>query len=191
MFKYFEKEFPEFKCLVYDGEVDTDKREEIRKMLEENSGYLVFATYGTMKQGINVRRIHNIFFAECSKSLVTVIQSIGRGVRKYLDKTLLKVFDVVDDCSYWTTPRSGNIAQLKLNYAMEHYERRKEYYTFEEFPVIQYVAPIVANVSVDLTNQLKQSKIVSKKDKNKNDKMKLDLENLKSNAGFFDLDDAF
>ncbi len=190
MFKYFQKEFPEFKCIVYDGDVDIKKREEIRQLLEQNSGYLVFATYGTMKQGINVRRIHNIFFAECSKSLVTVIQSIGRGVRKYMDKVLLKVFDIVDDCSYMVKPRGGGTPYPKLNYAMEHYERRKEYYTFEEFPVTQYTAPVVANVSVDLTNQLKDTKITSKADKKK-EEMKIDLENLKSNAGFFDPDDVF
>lgn len=184
---FIKSQFLEFKCIIYNGSVSAEKREEIRKLLESDDGYLVFATYGTMKQGINIKRVHNLVLAESSKSLITVIQSIGRLLRKFPGKTLAKIFDIVDDCSYWTRPRKGNSPTVILNYAMQHYEKRKEYYSFEEFPLTQIIAPMIANVDVDMTNALKGTKIVDKETKRELEKDVIeDLKNRKSHANFFD-----
>lgn len=180
---FFEQNYPEFKSILYYGDVDSDEREQVRKKLEASGGHIVFASYGTMKQGINIKRLHNVFFAESSKSLTMVIQSIGRGIRFHPDKTLCRVFDPVDDCSYWSKPRPGNSPKLKLNYSMTQYEIRKQYYNDEEFPIIQYTAPFTSSVNVDEAasfKDIKAKKREKKSSKTKNTKAKPD-----SKAGFF------
>lgn len=166
MKEYIEKKYSNFKCIIYDGSVKVEIREKIRGELEGSSGNLIFATYGTMKQGINVKRIHNIMFAECSKSLVMVVQSIGRGIRKYLDKVKLTIFDIVDDASYWTTPRTGNKSKLMLNYSMDHYDKRKVIYADEEFPLVEVVAPFKCNINLEeATKRREEKKAKNKKNK--------------------------
>lgn len=181
---FFEKNYPEFKSVLYYGDVDSNERESLRKQLEDNGGHLVFGSYATLKQGINIKRLHNVFLAESSKSLIMIIQSIGRGLRLHEDKTVCRVFDPVDDCSYWTIPRKGNPPHLKLNFAMTQYETRQQYYRDEEFPIIQYTAPFMSSVSVSDTEGFREIKAEKRKKKTKTPPK----EKPSSKAGFFEID---
>jgi superfamily II DNA or RNA helicase len=143
----FEKMFPEFNCAVYEGSTKLEVREEVRETLEAGVGNLVFASFGTMKQGVNIKLLHNIVFAECSKSMITIVQSVGRLLRKHPDKDRATCYDIYDDASYWTKPRKvGKEPELQANYSMKHYIARKEFYDFEQFPIEEYDASFVATL---------------------------------------------
>jgi len=143
----FEKMFPEFKCSVYEGSTKLSIREEVRDTLEQGVGNLVFASFGTMKQGVNIKLLHNIVFAECSKSMITIVQSVGRLLRKHKDKEHATCYDIYDDLSYWTKPRTvGKESEQKMNYSIDHYFYRKEFYDFEKFPLVEYDASFTANL---------------------------------------------
>lgn len=141
MKKFIETNYPQFKVYVIIGDVKATVREQYRKAIDTCNGHIVLATYGTMKQGVNIKLLHNLMFAEFSKSMYEIVQSIGRILRKHKLKPLARVFDVVDDCSYVTRRGAGN---LNENYAIKHYNNRLTYYYEEAFPVIEYVAPFTA-----------------------------------------------
>ena len=50
-----------------------------------------------MSTGSNVKRIHNIIFASPSKSIVRVLQSLGRGLRKAEGKEECVLYDISDN----------------------------------------------------------------------------------------------
>ena len=131
---YLERNFPQFTYHVIKGDVSVDEREEIRKSIEYSTGHIILATYGCMKQGVNIKLLHNLVFAEPAKSIYMVVQSIGRIVRPHPDKKMAYVYDLVDDASYSYVGRSGNWC-VKANYMMKHYEIRKSYYAADDIPI--------------------------------------------------------
>lgn len=135
MREYLEERHPEFRYYVVEGEATPAERERIRKELEKGPGCIMVATYGCMKQGVNIRLLNNLVFAEPGKSEYMIMQSVGRVVRKHPDKAVATVYDLVDDASYYTHPRGGGQPQQRLNYMMQHYYRRVGYYAKEEIPV--------------------------------------------------------
>ena len=76
------------------GGVETDVREVIRETAEKINDLVIVASYGTYSTGINIKNLHNIVFASPSKSPIRVLQSIGRGLRKGVDKNEVKLFDI-------------------------------------------------------------------------------------------------
>ena len=111
--------------LVYGG-VDVDDREEIRRLVEnetpENNGIIV-ASYGTFSTGVNIKRLHNLIFASPSKSRVRNLQSIGRVLRQSRGKTVATLYDIADDIS---TDRGHN-------YTLNHLMERVKIYKQENF----------------------------------------------------------
>ena len=88
------------KMIYYiDGEIDKKVREEIRKRMEIKNDVVLVASFGTSSTGISINNIFNIFFVSSYKSISTVLQSIGRGLRKdeKIGKTFVKIFDISDD----------------------------------------------------------------------------------------------
>lgn len=79
-----------------DGSVKLDDRAEFQKCMEAEEGTIIVASYGTFSTGLNLKRLHNIIFAESSKSEITIRQSIGRGMRKYFEKNLVHIYDLCD-----------------------------------------------------------------------------------------------
>lgn len=135
MYEYLKEKYPDFTYRVIEGEVSVSERETIRKELEKSGGHIMIATYGCMKQGVNIKRLNNLVFAEPGKSEYMIMQSVGRVVRKHPDKAKATVFDLVDDASYFSTPRNGGPATQKNNYMMLHYAKRLGYYAKEDIPV--------------------------------------------------------
>ena len=74
------------KVFFIHGGVDTEERELVRKIAEEESNAIIVASYGTFSTGINIRNLHNIIFASPSKSRIRNLQSIGRVLRKSKEK---------------------------------------------------------------------------------------------------------
>lgn len=101
---------------VISGKVSPKQREYVRKLTETNNNVTILATYGTMAVGVNIKNLHHLILLSSSKSVVRVVQSIGRILRLMEGKTKAWLWDVVDDLRY--TTRYGN---EKLNYLYQHF----------------------------------------------------------------------
>lgn len=80
------------------GEVKKKDRQEIFDKMELDDGVkrILIATYGTLSTGVSINNLYNVIFAESFKSESRIIQSIGRGLRKFADKNKAIIFDIVD-----------------------------------------------------------------------------------------------
>ena len=107
---------------VYGG-TDTQTREDIRAITEQEEDAIIIASYGTFSTGINIRNLHNIVFASPSKSRVHALQSIGRGLRKSENKSTATLFDIADDFTY----------KSKKNFTINHFLERINIYNEEQF----------------------------------------------------------
>ena len=105
------------------GGTDTEIRESVRSILENEDDAIVVASYGTFSTGINIRNLHNIIFASPSKSRIRNLQSIGRGLRKSETKEKATLFDIADDF------RIGKFA----NYTLKHFIESCKIYDEEKF----------------------------------------------------------
>lgn len=111
--------------IVYyiDGDIDKKVREEIRKRMEINDDVVLVASFGTSSTGISINRIFNVFFVNSFKSPATILQSIGRGLRKSdkIGKDFVNIYDISDDLY------SGC-------YVMAHARERIKLYESQNFP---------------------------------------------------------
>lgn len=117
-----------FECLpqpVYyvDGKVKKDKREEIRKQVDQETHSTLLASYGTFSTGVNIKNINNVVFCSPSKSKIRTLQSIGRGLRKAEGKTEMRLYDIVDNLTW----------RERSNYTLRHFLDRVEIYAKEGF----------------------------------------------------------
>lgn len=129
------EKFPEYTYHVVEGDVGIDERDDISIEMERGGGHVLIATYGCLRQGVSINRLNNLIFAEPTKSPYTVIQSLGRMVRRHAEKKVAFVYDLVDDCSYVTSPPGGGKGTKKYNYMMRHYYERLKYYADEDLPI--------------------------------------------------------
>jgi len=111
------------KVFFVHGGVDTEEREEVRRITEEESNAIIVASFGTFSTGINIKNLHNIIFASPSKSRIRTLQSIGRVLRKSQNKLKATLYDVADDC------KKGS----RQNYTLNHLIERIKYYNEENF----------------------------------------------------------
>lgn len=112
--------------LVYGG-VDADDREKIRQLAERHDDCVIVASYGTMSTGVNIKNIHNGIFASPYKAKITVLQSIGRGLRLNKNKQSFRLFDLADDMR--------PTEKAKPNYALSHFMERYKFYKQEQLSV--------------------------------------------------------
>jgi superfamily II DNA or RNA helicase len=105
------------------GDVSGEEREEIRKVVENESNAIIVASFGTFSTGVNIKNLHNIIFSSPSKSRIRNLQSIGRGLRKSNTKNSATLFDIADDMSW----------KNKKNYTLLHFMERVKIYNEEKF----------------------------------------------------------
>jgi len=105
------------------GGVDGEERDEIRSIVEKEDNAIIIASYGTFSTGINIKRLHNLIFASPSKSIVRILQSIGRILRKADDKIGATLFDIADNLSH----------KSNVNYTLNHFKERIKIYSTEGF----------------------------------------------------------
>ncbi len=105
------------------GGVDTEDREKVREITEQESDAIIVASYGTFSTGINIKNLHNIIFASPSKSRIRNLQSIGRVLRKGENKEKATLYDIADDISY----------KSRKNYTLNHLIERIKIYNEENF----------------------------------------------------------
>ena len=111
------------KVFFIHGGVDTEERELVRKITEEESDAIIVASYGTFSTGINIKNLHNIVFASPSKSRIRNLQSIGRVLRKGKEKVSATLYDIADDIT----------SNSKRNYTLNHLVERIKIYNEENF----------------------------------------------------------
>lgn len=111
------------KVFFVHGGTDTDTRESIRHISEQEEDAIIVASYGTFSTGINITNLHNIIFASPSKSRIRNLQSIGRGLRKNESKDIATLYDIADDLSY----------KSHKNYTLTHFIERIKIYNEEQF----------------------------------------------------------
>ena len=83
---------------------------------------------------MNVPKLHDVILFADSKSKITVLQTIGRGLRKHQQKNNVTLFDVIDDLTYQT--RTGRTVD---NYLVKHWRERQAYYEGEKFETVERV----------------------------------------------------
>ncbi len=109
------------------GNTLADDRERIRQIVNKEDNCLLVASYGTCSTGINIKNIKNIIFTSPSKSVIRVLQSIGRGLRKAADKDMVTVYDISDDLRH----------KKYRNHALRHLDDRIIIYTNEKFTFLK------------------------------------------------------
>ena len=111
------------KVYLIHGKTEADAREYIRRVIDKEKDAILVASYGTTSAGINIVNLDNIIFASPTKSVIRLLQSIGRGLRVSEKKKTLKVYDIVDDLS-WKSHK---------NHVLRHFEERVKIYKKEKF----------------------------------------------------------
>lgn len=119
------------------GGTDTEQREEVRRITEQQNDAIIVASYGTFSAGINIRNLHNVIFASPSKSRIRNLQSIGRGLRKGDDKTHCNLYDIGDDLSW----------KQRKNFTLLHMVERIKIYNDEHFDYKFVKVPLHGNSS--------------------------------------------
>jgi superfamily II DNA or RNA helicase len=129
LFEKIKKRCKNKKVFLIHGKTEVEQREDIRNILEKEKNAILVASYGTCSTGINIRNINNIIFASPSRSVIRVLQSIGRGLRKTENKSKVKLYDISDDLRY----------KKYVNHTYRHLEERMRIYENEQFDFNQIV----------------------------------------------------
>jgi superfamily II DNA or RNA helicase len=111
------------KVFFVHGGTDTQQREQVRALTEQENDAIIVASYGTYSAGVNIRNLHNIIFASPSKSRVRNLQSIGRGLRISDTKEKCNLYDIGDDLSW----------KKNKNFTLQHMVERIKIYNEESF----------------------------------------------------------
>jgi superfamily II DNA or RNA helicase len=111
------------KVYLIHGKTESEARESIRRIVDTQTNAILVASYGTTSTGINIVNIDNLILASPTKSIIRLLQSIGRGLRVSAKKKTLKVYDIVDDLCYMSYK----------NHVYRHFEERIKIYKKEKF----------------------------------------------------------
>lgn len=107
------------------GDVGIDERVEIKNMLENVDGAIVYATSSIMSTGVSIKNLHNVIFASSSKSKIRILQSIGRLMRLHESKKMAYLIDLIDKLDHKGNP----------NFTLKHSEERIKYYAREKYKI--------------------------------------------------------
>jgi len=119
-------ELEKTKTVFYiDGGIKGQMREDIRQEMERDDNCVLVASYKTTATGFSVKNIHNVIFAESMKARISVIQAIGRGLRKHNTKDIVLIYDICDSILY---------DNFMISYSEKHYQSRKRYYNEYDYP---------------------------------------------------------
>ena len=114
------------------GGIDIIERELARESVADQDPILV-ASYGTTQAGINAPNLRNLFITGPTKSVIRLLQSLGRVVRLSNGKLKARLFDIGDDLRYGQ----------KVNHTLRHFNHRLKIYSTEGFDY--------KNIKIDLT----------------------------------------
>ena len=87
-------------CYWIYGDIDIDERERIRALMEVETNIICIAMAKIFSTGINIKNLHYVIMAQGGKAKVTIVQSIGRGLRLHELKAGLVIVDLADMLRY-------------------------------------------------------------------------------------------
>ena len=82
---------------VISGETTVEKRDAIKKQVEQSKNSVIIATYGTCSTGISITNLNYLILTESYKSPTIILQSVGRLLRKGDDKDYAYIYDICDN----------------------------------------------------------------------------------------------
>lgn len=126
IYEALKEALPDHQVLFASGETPVEERDDIRKVLEDNSNVIVVASITLFSTGVNIRNLHNAVAVAPTKSLIRVLQSIGRTLRLHDSKDAATWVDIVDDLTWGSHD----------NYAVKHAAARIRIYEDSEFDMI-------------------------------------------------------
>jgi superfamily II DNA or RNA helicase len=103
-----------------DGSVDKDEREDIR-LSANSTDSIIVCSLGTYSTGVNLPSVENMIPAHPTKSKISFLQSIGRGLRLAPGKTHCNLIDIGDCLTY----------KSKVNTTYKHFGERLKMLTAE------------------------------------------------------------
>ena len=118
-----EKAHKRRKIFFVSGDTDVETRDQVRDIVEKEKNAIIVGSLGTFSTGVSINNLHNMIFAAPSKSLIKVLQSVGRILRKSKDGQQATMYDIVDDLHF---------RQYK-NYSLRHGAERAKYFSKERF----------------------------------------------------------
>jgi superfamily II DNA or RNA helicase len=121
---------PNRKVYYIHGGTETEDREKIRAIVENEENSVIVASSGVFSTGINIRNLHNLIFAAPTKSQILVTQSIGRSLRLGDNKTEAVLYDIADDLR--------DTKQDEPNFTLKHHADRLVIYYAENFNISNY-----------------------------------------------------
>jgi superfamily II DNA or RNA helicase len=133
LYAKLKEEVKDRKVFYVSGSVDGEEREEIRKIVENETNAIIVASFGTFSTGVNIKNLHNVIFASPSKSRIRNLQSIGRGLRKSESKSSSTLYDIADNMSW----------KNRKNYTLLHFMERIKTYNEEKFRYKLYKVSLV------------------------------------------------
>lgn len=111
------------KVFFVHGGIDGEERNEMTKIIENETDAIIIGSYGCLSTGVSIKRLHNVIFASPSKSQIRVLQSLGRGLRLGSDKNHCILYDIGDDLSH----------KKHKNFALAHAVERIKMYSAQQF----------------------------------------------------------
>jgi superfamily II DNA or RNA helicase len=125
LYKYISEHAAEGRKVFFiHGDIDGDERNSMRAIVEKENDAIIVASFGTTSTGVSIKRINTIIAASPTKSVIRLLQTIGRGLRKADDKDSFTWIDLVDS---FNTSKSG------MNYAYKHFIERLKIYNEQGF----------------------------------------------------------
>lgn len=98
LYERVKEEFEGKRKIYYiSGSIDAKEREKIRQEAMRESGGIIVANYTVLSTGVNLPNIDTIFIASPLKEYKTVVQTLGRGLRREKGKEKCVVVDFADD----------------------------------------------------------------------------------------------
>lgn len=119
------QEMPDRRVLLINGDVENDERNIIKAEMEVGDNIILLANYQTVGTGVSIKKLHNLVFCHPSKSVIRVLQAIGRMLRLHSSKDVANIYDLVDVMMYQGVP----------NHVMKHAGDRLGFYRDEQHPV--------------------------------------------------------
>lgn len=117
------------------GKVDSETRNEIRKIVNLDKNAIIVASEGTTGTGINIPNLHFIIKAMPSKARVRTLQTIGRALRIGDSKTHAVIFDIADDLAH----------KSRKNHTLTHFVERLKIYIEQKFKFKIYKINLIDN----------------------------------------------
>lgn len=136
LYEYLKTIYDPEKVFYMSGDVKIDDRNDLKILNENETGIITVASYGVFSTGVSIKQLHHVIFAHPVKSKITVLQSIGRVLRKHSSKSLAVLWDIVDDMGIPPKSKKSTKKYVKLNYALKHALERIQRYAEEQFDYV-------------------------------------------------------